>query len=320
MTHTKMLLRFIVLLVMSGCVPHEPPLPPIPPIQDDDLSKEAWTAPTFMPIPPEEEEIPAPTPVRIAAPNEKLYHFRQQEEYTIPIRLGTPADIVLEPGEVIHGIVTGDRSYLAEGEDPRWTIKEAVSESEYTPIPHVFVTATHPGLRQGIVITTSRRTYHLTLLSVEKSRVRTVRWVYPIVHARRIKKTPSILPDHTKPQQYQVGYIIESQGQAQDFTPLQVLDDGAKTYILFSPIILRQDAPLLRLVGPNGPEVGNVRQFSTVYIVDRRIQHAELRVGVGKHAATVTIRRGNLRRIQCPGDEDCPQWPAMTASAPLPHP
>jgi len=308
MRRQKVLLVVFLLMFFGGCAPKEPPLPPVPEMPAD-LSPAFWSAPEVIDAPPPADAPPEPPPVRPAAPNEKLYAYEPQKEYLVPIRIGTPADIVLEPGEIVHAISTGDRSPLAEGEAPRWTIKEGVSESEYTPIAHIFMTATHPGLQQGMVVATSRRTYHLTVKSVEKSPIRTVRWTYPPAPVKAVKKDLPILPDETTPQRYHIGYVIESPEPAPDWKPLQIVDDGTKTYVLFSPVVLYQEAPLLRLIGPNGPEVVNVRQFHTVYIIDRLLSHAELRVGVGKHAVIVTIRRGAVESIRCPGHGACPNWP-----------
>jgi len=215
----------------------------------------------------------------------------------------------------VHNIVPGDRSLMAEGHDKEdgWAIREGVSETQYTPIRHIFVTATQVGIEQGIVVTTSRRTYHLQVKSVGKSPIRTVRWTYPPPPVIPKKLEPPLLPERSTPQGYHVGYVIESPGPTPDWVPTQVLDDGKKTYMLFSPVMLYQDAPLLRLRGPNGFEVVNVRQVRTVYIIDRLISHAELRVGAGEHAVIVTIRRGELQRIACPGHADCPQWPDLRA-------
>jgi hypothetical protein len=68
--------------------------------------------------------------------------------------------------------------------------------------------------------------------------------------------------------------------------------------------------PLVRMIGPNGPQLINARQYRNVTIVDQLAPRLELRVGVGVNAETVTITRGALRTIDCPGDEACPVWPA----------
>ena len=74
------------------------------------------------------------------------------------------------------------------------------------------------------------------------------------------------------------------------------------------------ELPLLRLLGPNGPQLVNTRQFLNVVIVDQLLARAELRVGIGERAETVTITRGALRTIACPGDEACPVWPEAAAT------
>ena len=71
--------------------------------------------------------------------------------------------------------------------------------------------------------------------------------------------------------------------------------------------------PLVRLLGPNGPQLVNARQYLNVVIVDHLVARAELRVGLGDQAETVTITRGALRTIACPGDAACPVWPQAAA-------
>ena len=91
--------------------------------------------------------------------------------------------------------------------------------------------------------------------------------------------------------------------------PRQVVDDGKKTYILYPEVTLFETVPVLRLIGSNGPQLVNARQFLNVVIVDQLVARGELRVGIGEHAETVTITRGALKTIACPGDPACPVWP-----------
>lgn len=71
---------------------------------------------------------------------------------------------------------------------------------------------------------------------------------------------------------------------------------------------------MLRLIGPHGPQLVNARQFLNVVIVDQMVARGELRVGIGEHAETVTITRGELKTIACPGDQACPVWPQAAAT------
>ena len=302
----------LVLVFLAGCAPKEPPPVPVPPMPTDlspvdDLS--TWAAPTLIEPPPAPAPLPSPRP---AADNEVLYVYEPSKEYVVDVPLGWPADVVLEPGEKVHNIVGGDRVPLQEGEAPRWEVKEGVSESQYTAVQHIFLTASHVGQKMGVIVTTSRRTYYLTVKSVAETPIRAVRWAYPAPPVPPVvEQRPFILPDTSKPQRYHVGYLIDALDPAPDWTPFQVLDDGRKTYILFPPTMLYQEAPLLRLIGPQGPQLVNSRQYKTVYIIDQLISRAELRLGAGEHAQLVTITRGALHTVVCPGQapEWCPQWP-----------
>ena len=86
-----------------------------------------------------------------------------------------------------------------------------------------------------------------------------------------------------------------------------------KTYIIYPEVALFETVPVLRLLGPNGPQLVNSRQYLNVVIVDQLVARLELRVGIGEHAQMVTITRGTLRTITCPGDEACPVWPRAAA-------
>src|SRR5438309_280822 len=144
--------------------------------------------------------------------------------------------------------------------------------------------------------------------SVGKSPIRTVRWRYPVDQvAVKPVKEPGLLPDPAQPKHYHVGY--ELKGTKSSWNPRQVVDDGKKTYILYPEVTLFETVPMVRLIGPNGPQLVNARQFFNVVIVDQLVPRAELRVGLGERAETVTITRGALQTIVCPGDQACPVWP-----------
>src|SRR4029434_5575724 len=63
-------------------------------------------------------------------------------------------------------------------------------------------------------------------------------------------------------------------------------------YIIYSEVTLFGTVPLVRLLGPNGPQLVNARQYLNVVIIDHLVARAELRVGLGDQAETVTITRG----------------------------
>jgi type IV secretory pathway VirB9-like protein len=100
------------------------------------------------------------------------------------------------------------------------------------------------------------------------------------------------------------------------WTPRQIVDDGRKTYILLPQNLGAMPAPMMRLIGPNGPELFNPRQIDSLLIVDYLFNQVELRVGTGQTAEVVRLTRDMPRTIHCPGDEACPVWPAFVQSGP----
>ena len=294
-------------LLLAGCTMTEDPPVPVPPMPED-LS--TWTVPEWVQeVPPpalQPLEVPAPP----KSPNTRVYAYEPGKDYRVPVALGSPADILLEPGEVVQNIVGGDRAPLQDGDGPRWEMKEGRSANGQTAIAHVFLAASQANQHMGVIITTDRRTYYLTVVSVAQTPIRAVQWTYPTPPPTPVTAPrPALLPDGSQPQRYHVGYTLASSGQTPEWAPTQVLDDGRKTYLIFPATMLYQAAPLVRVIGPQGPQLVNSRQVGQVYVIDQLIGHLELRVGAGEHAEVLTVSRNGVATITCPGHAQCPAWP-----------
>jgi type IV secretion system protein TrbG len=311
MQYPYALLACAVLLV--GCAHEDVPLPPVAPSLED-LS--TWAVPELVqpPVAPMTPGARRPEPPATKA--EQVMAFMPGTTYQAAVAVSWPLDIVLEPGEQVRNIVGGDRRPQAEGETPatpRLEVKEGASGDGETFRPHVFITATEANLAIGLIVTTTRRTYLLTLKSVKESPIRVVRWTYPGEGTPAPVQAPGLLPDPEHPTRYHVGYQVESSGRPPDWLPRQVLDDGKKVYILYPEVALFGIVPVVRMIGPQGPQLVNVRQLLNVVIIDQLAARLELRVGVGEQAETVTITRGALQTMSCPGDSRCPVWPTAAA-------
>jgi len=295
-------LVWIALLV--ACTQEAPAPPPVPP-PPEDLS--TWSVPELVQPPAPETAAPMPV-VEKPTSAEQVLDFTPGSTFTLTVPVGAPLDIVLQRGEQVRNYVGGDRAPVEPNQTTRWEIKEGADGLGESLRQHLFLTVTTPGLTTGLTITTTYRTYYLTCKSVSKSPIRTVRWRYPVDQvAVKPVKEPGLLPDPDQPKHYHVGY--ELTGTKPSWNPRQVVDDGKKTYIIYPEVTLFETVPMLRLIGPNGPQLVNARQFLNVVIVDQLVPRAELRVGRGEHAEVVTITRGAMRTIACPGDEACPVWP-----------
>jgi type IV secretion system protein VirB9 len=254
-----------------------------------------------------------------AGPDEKVYKFTPGKAVEALVPMGTPLDIVLQPGEDVRQIVDGDRAPAQEGQQHRrWEVKEGKDGSGPELRAHLFVTASEPGLTNGLVVTTTRRIYYITCKSVAKAATRVLRWHYDSLTADQVApaiepETPPLLPLPDQPMQYHVGYELHMSQPAPSWAPRFIVDDGKKTYLIYPEVTLFESVPLLRPIGPNGPQLVNSLQYLNVVIVDQLVARAELRLGTGERAQVVTITRGKLRTMQCPGDPACPVWPAAAA-------
>jgi type IV secretion system protein VirB9 len=270
-----------------------------------------WSVPEL--VQPLLQDATKPPPVEAPATKaEQVALFTPGTTYPATVPVGWPLDVVLERGELVRNIVGGDRAPTEGGQPPRWEVKEGTEGTGDALRPHVFLTATEPGLTIGLIVTTTRRTYYLTCQSVKTSPIRMLRWRYNPEQAETplvAERAPGLLPDPARPAHYHVGYALTASQPPPAWVPRQVVDDGKKLYILYPEVTLFDTVPLVRLVGPNGPQLVNARQFLNVVIVDQLVARAELRVGLGEYAETVTLTRGALRTIACPGDEACPVWP-----------
>lgn len=300
-----------LLVVAVGCATTHPTVD-APPLAEDL----GWSAPA--PVQPPVPEPPA-TPVEPDTPRsskEKVYAFTVGESYRVDVAVGMPMDVILQPGEEIRDLADGDRSPVdTQDQGPLWEFKQSYSGQGPSGRPHVLITVPKAGLKNGVTITSTRRTYYLDLRSVSRSAARSVRWTYPDDAPKVAKMPPRLWPDPAQPQRYHAGYAITASDPRPVWTPRLAVDDGAKTYILFPPTVTTVDAPLIRLVGSQGPEMVNARQAGNVVILDRLFNRAELRLGASKQAEVVTIQRQVPRTIACPGDDACPVWPDAVARA-----
>jgi type IV secretory pathway VirB9-like protein len=300
-----------------GCATKEAPLPPVP-SAPEDLSQ--WVVPELV-QPSMAAGAQQSAKERPATKEEQLVEYLPGVSTKVVVPMDGPLDIQLQAGEEVRNIVGGDAGDPSEAFPPpgeggapkkfRWEQVEGKHGTGESQHHHIFLHAKASNLTMGIVVTTNRRVYYLTCKSVKTTPVRVVRWKYAGESPLALKPPePGLLPDPAEPRRYHVGYLVKGSRDNINFYPRYVVDDGKKVFIVYPERTLFERVPILRLLGPNGPMVTNTRQYLNVLIVDELVSRAELRFGTGEHADTVTIERGNLRTIDCPGDPDCPVWPA----------
>jgi len=216
-----------------------------------------------------------------------------------PLRV---CDIELEAGEEILNVSLGDSS--------RWLASPAFSGDGEGLTPHVLVKPTELGIATNAVITTTRRTYYLALVSrTDATHVRRVKFYYPqdLVQqangvfrakaAQRRQDQQSIVArlPRLAPEALNFNYRID--GDDVPWKPVRVFDDGTHVYIQMPQAMRVTEAPALLVQTRTGDAaLVNYRLRQPYYVVDKLFETALLITGVGNHQERVTIRRASPQR------------------------
>ncbi len=221
-------------------------------------------------------------------------------------------DIELEEGEVIRDVALGDSE--------RWVASPLTSGEAERTVPHVVVKPKDHGLATNLVIGTTRRTYHLALVSPVEAKVKGqvgydsyVSFYYPedLVEAWASKEqlkrrqqerrhdaraeVPEV--DAVSVEDLNFDYTVEARKAA--FAPVVVFDDGEHVYIQLPASVRSSDLPALLVETPGGGGGLALSNYRIVdgywYIVDGLFEKAELVVGVGKRRKKVTLRKSSRR-------------------------
>lgn len=204
--------------------------------------------------------------------------------YAAPERV---TDIALQPGETVTSVAAGDTV--------RWTVGDTTSGSGAARQVHILVKPFAPGLATNLIITTTRRAYHLQLLSTASTAMAAISWTYPQDELLALRQNAADaqaaapVASGLAIEQLRFGYAIEGDDPA--WRPLRAFDDGRQTYIEFPVSIAVGEAPPLFVLSAKGDaSLVNYRMAGRFYIVDRLFDAAELRLGE-KPQQIVRIRR-----------------------------
>lgn len=196
-------------------------------------------------------------------------------------------DIELQAGEIVSDVLLGDTV--------RWKVEPATSGAPGGQAVHLIVKPAESGLVTSMVVTTSRRTYHIQLKSHRNHYMARIGFEYPEdVNARfaeiNARMEASMFPGAGVPAD-QLNFAFRMTGTAR-WRPTRIYSDGQKTYIQFPSSLSGQDAPVLFVVSGGENRIVNYRMNGTMMVVDYHIDHAILVSGVGRNQQKITIRRG----------------------------
>jgi len=199
--------------------------------------------------------------------------------YCSPLHI---TDIMLEPGEKLT-------ESPAAGDTVRWVIAVTSSGSGSKKRVHILLKPVASGLHTNLVVTTSRRVYHLQIHSLKKMNHAQagISWRYP--HNNLASTKQFIMNQNLDEENYQINVDVKKlnfhytiEGRAR-WKPIRVFDDGKKTYIQFPDNIeVGELPPLFVIAHEDKPQIVNYRFKSNYYIVDRLFYKALLQIGQRK--------------------------------------
>ncbi len=207
----------------------------------------------------------------------KGWVYKQDAIYEVHCQTYHSTMIQFEPGEQML-----ETPYISEPDV--WRISRGVGVTNGAPTEHLIIKPDFIKLISTLIVITNRRIYHLELKSYNDHYMPIVRWIYPgpVMDA----------PSWTQ-RQNQRQLVNEFSGVNPEFLsfdyrmthsvfnkplwlPVQVYDDGYKTYIVLDEQSIHQELPLLfneknRLI--------NYRTQKHILIADQLIEKATLRLG-----------------------------------------
>ena len=222
------------------------------------------------------------------------YPYFEGSIYEVDTQLGFATDINLHPGDILQGIVGGDTS--------RWQVDTATIGNTC----HVFLKPVKEGLHTNLVIYTNRRVYHVLLSSAKGTYQPIVSWRYP-EEAQRIKEEQKVSEEErsfdeifTKMVNGQrviktINRMYEMKGKRvdKDNYPVEVFDDGTRTYIRM-PESNKYDLPVIYRVNDKDKHkltLVNYRVRHGYFIIDRVFDHARLQFSAKEYIDIQPMKR-----------------------------
>lgn len=226
----------------------------------------------------------------------QVYTYTEGALYRLFTAPDKVSDIVLQAGEELISVSAGDTA--------RWVIGDTVSGAGDTKQVHILAKPFSAGLKTNLIITTSRRTYHLELESTTATAMAAISWRYPkdIVLTQKAE-TVEMVPPKPTPIDTRKGPNIEDlrfdyaiTGDRPSWRPVRAFDDGQKVYIEFPPTLAQSEAPPLFVISSSGTaDLTNYRVQGRFYVVDSLFAAAELGLGDRKQVKVRITRTGDAR-------------------------
>lgn len=213
-----------------------------------------------------------------------LFGASQPQIVCAPLQV---CDIELQAGEQVSNVNVGDIV--------RWKISAARSGEGVDQKVHLILKPVEANLNTSLIITTSRRVYHIALHSNPVTYMARVGFIYPdevpLDADALARVNPEVGQKSYGGRADGLDFNYRISGKAR-WKPDRVYNDGLKTYIDMPSSLDSTAAPALLVLDETRKEkLVNYRVVDHRYIVDQLFDRAALISGVGKSGSRIEIAR-----------------------------
>jgi type IV secretion system protein VirB9 len=218
---------------------------------------------------------------QVLAAKARLDTARAADQQTMGVQAQV-VEAVQADATTLNAIVA--RSQGAEG---ALQVGQATNQLLALKRTHILVKPFTAGLATNLVVTTDRRSYHLSLTSTGATAMAAISWIYPrdalLALQRAAAEKAAAAPVAAGLALEQLHFNYSVSGDRPNWRPLRAFDDGRQTFIEFPANLGAGEAPPLFLVDAKGDaQLVNYRLHGRFYVVDRLFDAAELRLGTKK--------------------------------------
>jgi len=198
-------------------------------------------------------------------------------------------DITLPKGEFVKGLYFGDSL--------RWMHEVAESGEGELKQAHIILKPQQENLRTNLIITSSKSTYHIKLISVELPR----NYQFEFLKKEEHKKNDEVLVDQSATPREEglidlskldFHYIVKYPFLSHKFMGgrlEQIFNDGKHVYIKIPKKWLNRELPVLFVENDGALVLANYRIKKDYYMVDHLFQKAVFAFNVGKKQKRLEI-------------------------------
>ena len=219
-----------------------------------------------------------------------------------PLRLCV---VQLESGEKLNSVNLGNSI--------DWKVGEFITGEGSDSTVSITIKPTQYEIATDLIISTSKRTYNIGLVSKQEAKVSVLRFYYPqetriasILAAQRqqgralskgVSQTVStqVLHGSTHVRLGRMNFHYRIKGDSPPWRPLRVFDDGRKTYIQMPVLASKFDLPILYLARKRKLKMVNYRYKKPYFVIDGLFSRAWLISGKGSEQVRVEILNQKIR-------------------------